>query len=147
MRETDFIARIDCNFPYENPLRWRRLSAMAPRISSNAAFMVLHEVCKVPRAGQMNRARAEWIIGHLLRRFRHPAVKIISPAIDSYIGEKKLRSGKAAALMRRLAKYDGEYNALGICYFSAYDSDGSLDRTYKRIVARWQANSGPVDET
>jgi len=146
MKETDFIGRIDCDFPYDHPLKWRRLSAAAPRISPNAAFMVLHEVCRVPRSVQMDRPRAERIIGHLLRRFRHPAVKVIAPAIRSYISENTLRPRAAASLMRKLSIYDGEYNALAICYLSAYDSSGMLDRTYEQIVGRWRAASGEASE-
>jgi len=146
MRESDFIASIDCDFPYDSPIQWRKLSASAPRISSNAAFMILHEVCRVPRCVQMNRPRAERIISHLRRRFRHPAWKVVLPAVQSYLGEKQLRPVTAAARMRRVARYVGEYNALAICYFSAYDAHGALDRTYEEIVARWQELSGAVHD-
>lgn len=146
MRESDFIAGIDCDFPYDSPIQWRKLSAMAPRISPNAAFMVLHEVCRVPRSVEMNRPRVERIISHLRRRFRHPAWKVVLPAVESYLGQEGLRPAAAAALMRKVAKYIGEYNALAICYFSANDVDGTLERTYEQIVGRWQEHSGANHE-
>ena len=81
------------------------------------------------------------MISHLRKRFRHPAVRVIDPAIRSYLTGKKLRPSTAAALMRRVEAYAGELNALALCYFSAYDRDGMLDRTYTRIVKAWEAQS------
>lgn len=47
--------------------------------------------------------------------------------------------------MRKIAVYAGEYNALALCYFSAYDDrNGMLERTYQRITSRW--NGGAAHE-
>jgi hypothetical protein len=146
MDESEFITRIDCDFPYDAPIQWRKLSAMAPRISANSAFMVLHEICRVPRSEKMNRARAECSLSHVRRRFRHPALRVILPAIESYLSGEKLRPAKAAALMRRLAKHIGQYNALAICYLSAYDPDGKLDSLYEQIISHWSAHLEAIDE-
>jgi hypothetical protein len=40
--------------------------------------------------------------------------------------------------MRKLAEYPGQYNALAVCYFSAIDDDGVLDRVYNKVVSAWQ---------
>jgi hypothetical protein len=145
MDESEFIGRIDCDFPYNAPIQWRKLSAMAPRISSNAAFMVLFEICMVPRSEKMNRARAECILSHIRQRFRHPALRVIQPAIESHFSQAKLRPTKAAALMRRLAKYSGQHNALAICYFSAYHFDGTLDRIHEQVITDWRVRSEKID--
>jgi hypothetical protein len=108
--------------------------------------MVLHEICRVPRSEKMNRARAECILSHIRQRFRHPALRVIEPAIESYLSQEKLRPATAAALMRRLATYRGQYNALAICYLSAYDSEGKLDRLYEQIIAHWRAHSEAINE-
>lgn len=36
MNESEFIALVDCRFPYRSSRAWRRLSAQAVRVSSNA---------------------------------------------------------------------------------------------------------------
>ncbi len=142
MNEADFISSIDCAFPYRRPLQWRRLSASAARISSNAAFMVLHEVCRVPASRRIEHARRLAIIGHLRRRFRHPVLRIVHPAVDSYLSGKRLRPSAAAALMRRLAPHPGQFIALAICYFSADDRLGELERTYQEVVRQWTSSGG-----
>jgi len=142
MNESEFISLVDCAFPYGRPTRWRQLSATAPRISSNAAFMVLHEVCRVPRSVPMDQARSEAMISHLRRRFRHPALRVIEPAIRSYLAGTKLRPSTAAALMRKVAVHTGEYNALALCHFIAYDDrNGVLERTYQHITSRWNGRA------
>jgi hypothetical protein len=137
MNEAEFISAIDCGFPHERPTQWRRLSAAAARISPNAAFMVLHEVCRAPASRRTTESQARAIISHLQRRFRHPALKAIYPAVASYPTGKRLRPSAAAAQMRKLAPHTGQYNALNICFFSADDRQGALERTYERIVRDW----------
>lgn len=147
MTESEFIASIDCCFPYDKPRRWRRICATAPRVSSNAAFMVVHEVCRVPRPDIMNEKRAKMILDHLYARFRHPAKRVIAPAVKAYLKGERLRAGTAVALMRRLAPYTGEYNALGLCYFCtngpAYDA---LETAYQAVLASWSRKTASKDE-
>jgi hypothetical protein len=138
MNEADFISKIDCSFPYEQPLAWRRLSTIAPRLSANAAFMVMHELCRVPRSQQVSKAQARKIIAHLKRRFRHPLLKVIQPAVDAHIENKKLSLSRAESLMRRVSKYPNQYNALALCYFAAYDRNDRLEASYHAAVTRWQ---------
>lgn len=140
MNEAEFISAIDCAFPHERPTQWRRLSASAARISPNAAFMVLHEVCRSPASRRVTEVQSRVIISHLKRRFRHPALRAIYPAVISYLTGKKLRPSAAAARMRKIALHTGQYNALNICYFSAFDRRGVLERTYQRIVQDWAAS-------
>jgi hypothetical protein len=137
MTEVDFVGEIDCRFPYQAPIRWRRLSAQAARVSPNAAFMVFHEVCRVPRSVKLDKAQAEEILRHLGQRFRHPLVRVIHPAVHAHISGKSLSESRASALMRKVARYPNQFNALAVCYFSADDVSGALDRAYNRIVQEW----------
>lgn len=41
--------------------------------------------------------------------------------------------------MRKVASYPAQYNALALCYFSADDSFGVLDRIYNQVVSKWRA--------
>jgi hypothetical protein len=147
MSETDFISLIDCAIPYDKPVVWKRLVTLAPRISSNTAFMVVHEVCRVPLSRAISRAQSENILKHLFRRFRHPALRVLRPAIEAYLEGTSLRSVQASALMRRVAPYRNEYNALALCYFSAQDTErGDMERTYQSIVSEWKAKEAAQNE-
>lgn len=137
MTESEWIERIDCRFPYRRSIEWRRLSAQAARISSNAAFMVLHEVCRPPRSVRLDEADAAVIVRHLRRRFRHPLLRVLAPAVEARICGTDLRVSTAARLMRKVAAYQGQYSTLAICYFSAEDRTGALDRLYEQVVAKW----------
>lgn len=137
MNEAAFIEQIDCQFPYGKPLLWRRLSAQAARISPNAVFMVVHEVCRLPRSNDVPERQAVAILAHLRRRSRHPLFRIIDVAVRAYVAGLELRESKANSLMRKVAAYPNQYNALAICYLCANDRSGRLDRTYNEIVAKW----------
>ena len=141
MNETTFIEQIDCQFPYGKPLRWRRLSAQAARISPNAVFMVVHEVCRVPRSNDLPAKQAFVILQHLRRRFRHPLFRITEVALNAYVAGHELRESKADSLMRKVAAYPNQYNALALCYLCANDRSGRLDRTYNKVVAKWSTQN------
>lgn len=137
MQEHEFISSIDCCFPYEAPLKWSRIVVRAPRISPNAAFMVLHEICRPPQRIDLSEQKARLIIEHLYRHFRHPLKHVLQKAIEAHITGKELSQEKAGYLMRKVASYPGQYNALSICYFSANDKQGRLDDLYDQITERW----------
>lgn len=145
MNEAEFIASIDCAFPYGNPIRWRRLSASAARISANAAFTVLHEICRVPRSRTdlVSESQRRAMVSHLRRRFRHAVLRTIEPAVAAFLAGKTLRPMAAAALMRKLAAHPGQYSALDICYFSADERQGAthVERAYERTVQAWTAGN------
>lgn len=139
MSEAEFIQSIDCCFPYAKPLEWRRLSARASRISANAAFMVIHEICRAPRSISVSPQQAQAILGHLRRRFRHPLLPRIEPAIQAYLSGRRLRQSQVERLIRLVSGYRDQYNALALCYFAADDRGGRLDRSYNKVVANWSA--------
>ena len=139
MTETEFIETIDCRFPYEAPLKWRRLVALAPRISSNAAFMVLHELCRPPRSATVSFATRRRILAHLEQRFRHPLLSGLRNLILIVMRGELVTVSAAAAAMRKVSRYPGQYNMLAICYLSCDDRRGRLDDLHEAIVARWIA--------
>lgn len=137
MRESEFIERIDSRLPYRRSIEWRRLSAQAARISPNAAFMVLHEACRPPRSVRLGKTEAMTIVRHVCRRFRHPLLRVLAPAIEAHVSGNELRPAAAARLMRKVAAYPDQYNALAIGYFSANDRTGALELVYDRVVETW----------
>lgn len=141
MTETEFVEGIDCRFPYKNPLKWRRLVAQAPRISSNAAFMVLHELCRPPSSVSVSYAEREKIFEHLANRFHHPLLSGLRPLILTVMRGELVSVSAAVAAMRRVARYPSQYNMLAICYFSCNDRNGRLDDLYESIVTKWSMSN------
>ena len=138
MSEAAFIASIDCAFPYFAPLRWRRMSARAARTSPNAAFAVVHELCRPPRSVPVPAAVSGRILMHLYRRFRHPLRRVLNPAVQAHLSGALLSESHAASLMRKIAAFPGQYCALAICYFSADDRKGTLDCAHSKVVREWE---------
>jgi len=99
--------------------------------------MVIHELCRPPRSAKPSEECAREILGHLLKRFKHPLLHSLQPVIESHIQGKYLPVAKAANLMRQVARHPGQYNALSICYFSCNDKFGLLEPIYDRIVSDW----------
>ena len=81
------------------------------------------------------------MLAHLKRRFRHPGLRAIEPAVTSFLTGRELRPATAAALMRKLSAHPGQYSALNICYFSACERQGGklIERAYERTVQDWAA--------
>ncbi len=137
MQEHEFISSIDCSFPYKAPVEWRRIVVRAPRISSNAALMVVYELCRPPRSVDLPKEKTRLILEHLYRHFRHPLKSVLGRAIEAHITGKELSVEKAGHLMRKVAAYPGQYNVLSICYSSANDKQGKLDELYDQITESW----------
>jgi hypothetical protein len=95
MTEEDFVTAIDCAFPYRRPVRWRRLSAAAAHISPNAAFMVLHEVCRLPLSRSATLAERREIIEHLKGYLLFGTSSLVRP---------RGSAGVRAGLRRRLSE-------------------------------------------
>lgn len=108
--------------------------------------MVVHEACRPPKSIELAAGQAKAIVSHLKRRVRHPLWRILEPAINAHISGAELRPSTAAFLMRKVAAYPDEYNALALCYFSANDRAGVLDRVYNHVVEKWRlpAEAQPV---
>jgi len=137
MDESEFTMSVDCCFPYVAPLRWRRAIAEAGKISPNAAFMVAHELCRPPRSTRSTVAQRLEIWRYLSMRLHHPITKRLSRIITSKIKGVEIQPASAIKAMMFVRRYQNQYNALSICYFSC----GTLrkaDELYDRIVCEWQ---------
>ena len=147
MTEAEFIQQIDCCFPYKAPLKWKRLVTQAARMSPDAAFMVVHELCRPPRSVSVTYAAREIILEHLGKRFHHPLLSALRPLILTFMRGERVSVSTAAAAMRRVARYRSQHNMLAICYFSCNDRNGCLDGLYESIVVKWSMPnnaSGPA---
>jgi len=137
MTEEEFIASIDCRFPYDTPREWRRLIAVARNISPNAVFMIIHELCRPPRSSSVSATTRLRIYRCVQQRFRHPFLTRLDLLFSTAISGEMVSVGTAGAAMRQAARYRNQYNALAICYFSCNDQFGRTEALYDAITAGW----------
>lgn len=137
MTETEFIESIDCSFPYNSEAEWRPLIELGTSISPNAAFMVLHELCRPPTGIAVPKARIEAILDCWNQHFKHPLVGQVLPAAKAMIDGQTIAVDTALRTMRVVAAYRGQYNALSIPYFACDDVDGRAEELRLEITNAW----------
>ncbi|MCX7427224.1 MAG: hypothetical protein NTW96_16550 [Planctomycetia bacterium] len=138
MTEAEFIASIDCQFPYDNEAECCRLCEMGAHISPNAAFMVLHELCRQPRSGNVTTEVLKRILSYWNGCFSHPLAPLLTQIVTTRIEGKELSVNDAMNAMRVISEYPHEYNALAIAYFSCDDVEGKVDDLDESICANWR---------
>ena len=136
VNEIEFIESIDSCFPYSDEQKWRSLIKQGAQISDNAAYMVLHEICRapneVPEEIQL-RILCEWE-----NHFDHPVKDLVVESGRAIINGTNIPLGKAIKYLNEISKYKGNYNALSIVYFSCDDIDGQVDNVYNQIIKMWE---------
>ena len=136
MNEVEFIDSIDCQFSYDTEEKWRTLITQAVNISPNAAFMILHEICRPPRRVDHNVLEA--ILRQWRQQFSHPLVEVVLPAAESMMSGKELPVAECMDIMRVVAAYKHQYNALSIPYFACNDTNGEAENLRQKIISEWR---------
>lgn len=139
MSEVEFIEAIDCRFPYGDQAKARELIELGVRISPNASFMVLHEICRPPRAVKRDPLALLELAASWEGTFQHPLVCVVLPIAKSMIQDQLVSVGEAMAAMREVAVYRGQYNALAIPYLACDDDNGEADALHKEITRAWRS--------
>lgn len=138
MTENEFIEFIDCQFPYELEEEWRPLIVLAASISPNAAFMVLHELCRLPNGTKVNREALQAMLECWKSNFTHPLVVEVLPAAEAMINGCELTVDESLRIMRKIAEHPGQYSALAIPYFACDDLAGKADELHQEISRSWR---------
>lgn len=139
MNEVEFIEAIDCRFPYGDQAKARELIELGARISSNASFMVLHEICRPPKGAKVGSLVLLDLAASWEGIFGHPLVLVVLPIARSMIQDKLIPVGVAMAAMREVALYKDQYNALAIPYLACDDEKGEADALHIEITQAWQS--------
>ncbi|MES2842954.1 MAG: hypothetical protein V4794_21985 [Pseudomonadota bacterium] len=139
MNEVEFIEAIDCRFPYGDQARARELIELGARISPNASFMVLHEICRPPEGAKEDSLVLLELASSWEGIFEHPLVFVVLPIARSMIQDKLIPVGVAMAAMREVAFYKDQYNALAIPYLACDDKKGEADALHREITHAWQS--------
>ncbi len=137
MTETEFIEAIDCRLPYGDVQAVQRIIERAQGISSNAAFMALHEICRPPRSKKLSLEQHLLLLRIWAQAVDHPLCAQILPIAETVLRGADVPVPVAMAAMQAVAQYPNEYNALAIAYFSCDDKNGEADALHQRITRAW----------
>lgn len=141
MTEIEFIQSIDCQFPYDTEAKWRPLIERGASISPNAAFMILHELCRLPSGVTLAPSTIEVMLDCWTRHFEHPLVAIVLPAAKAMIRGETITVERALSIMQAVAAHRDQYNALSIPYLACDDTNGRADALYQEIINAWKGSA------
>jgi hypothetical protein len=137
----DFTAAIDCRSPYNDHAAAAALIDEACTISTEAVFMVVHELARLPRSVQTTAANRLALLDRLAAKLEHPLKVAVFDVARRMIRGEELRTAGCPALMRRIEAYPGEgWTALNVVY-SACEEAGfdAVDVEYQRILAAFRS--------
>lgn len=137
MSEAEFIQLIDCRLPYGDSARVRELIELGASISTNASFMVLHEICRPPQGAEAGQAERLNMLAAWAASIEHPLAAVVLPIARSMIQRKAVSVDTAMAAMHDIAPSPGQYNALAIACMACDDLDGQADALYQKIIHAW----------
>jgi len=139
--EEEFINTIDARFPYDSELSWKDLIGRAAKLSPNAAFAVLHEICRPPHSIRTTPDQLKRMINYWRRHFDHPIASVIEEAAVAMIEGRDLPVQDVIDRMWITAKHPNLYAALAILYMSCNDPTDRLEPIYDGIIQAWKAAS------
>jgi hypothetical protein len=140
--EKPFTEAIDCRFPYESDkasaLIWRGWA-----ISLNAAFCVLHELCRPPKQSSVPKERLRELVSEWATGPDHPLKEPLLEAAHALVDGAYLPWREGVEMMKRVGDYDGQGAALAIVYMASdcdrREGDDALSRTADEIGRSWNA--------
>ncbi|MCW5703552.1 MAG: hypothetical protein KIT82_13350 [Bradyrhizobium sp.] len=135
--EQSFMDEIDARFPYEDRERCAALIDRGIAISPNAAFAVLHEICRPGRGVSVSADRLMEHLAYWRSAFKHPAADMLAEVAEAMIHRRDLPVEDVIGRMRILAQYPGLYAALAILYFSCDDVDERIEPVDAEIRNNW----------
>jgi hypothetical protein len=139
MQEEEFINHIDCCFPYESEKDWRSLIDIGKSISSNASFMVLHEICRPPVNVQVDGISRLKMLEAWEHANQTTLDKIVAKIARAIIVGHQVSFQEILDSMQKIASFKNEYNALAIVYFSKNDVEELIEKEYERIIKIWES--------
>lgn len=137
MTEAEFSDSIDCCFPYHAREKAIELMDRALQISTNAAFIVLYELCMPPRGTRVKKKLLAELIDLWDAKVDHPLAQSIVPIARVMARGELVSVDEAKSVLETLAPFTGQYAALGIIYFSCDDRDGVLEAPVEEIRREW----------
>ena len=142
--ETPFEARIDAQFPYRDRSASSALIQEAPRISLNAVFCVLDEICRPPNSSAVTRERQLELLAEWSSTFEHDLKEPLLNCANGLIEGRALPWPDVESVMEQIGRFEAQRAALSVAYFAgdsdSDEGDAALERAHRRISASWNKN-------
>jgi|SRR5271155_4393918 hypothetical protein len=137
--ERAFLDEIVCEFPYGDLGQGRKLIDRGIAISPEAAYGVLHEICRPPRGVPFSPADLVGLIEYWRSHFDHPAAGMLADVATSMVSGRDLTVDDVIAKMKVLSEYPHQHSALAILYFACDDRQERLEPIREEIRRTWCA--------
>ena len=141
--EQPFEAAFDARFPYRDAEAASALIAQGWSISLNAAFCVLHEICRPPQGVRVSEKRLRELLAEWRAGPEHALKLPLVECAEALIGGTHIPWQDGVRLMDEIAKFDAQRAALSIAYFSSdcsrKEGDDALTETVGRVRRIWEA--------
>ena len=134
--EIEFIESIDSSFPYHNVSLWKDITLKGIQISDNAAYMVLHEICRAPV--EIDRQSVRNMIKFWAGYFSHPLAALVTETAKAIVDNISLSKEEILRSLDEISKYKGQYNALNIVYNAFTGDDREVDAKFSTILESWE---------
>lgn len=136
-----FVDPIDARFPYDDKEQASTLIRDGQKISLNAAFCVLHEICRAPQSNTVSKRRQLELLSEWTETVCHEIAAPVLKCARALIEGERLPWNEAVEIMEQIGSYDGQRAALAIAYFSGDcdtdEGDIALNDAQNRIRSRW----------
>jgi hypothetical protein len=144
LTEQEFASSFHAKFPYLNKEAASVLIQKGWSISPNAAFCVLHEICRPPFGTTVQAESLHLLTREWSKAGDHPLKRSLVGAAVSIIDGDPLPWPTAIDLMHAIGANDGYYAALAIAYFagdcSTDEGNEALEKACKAIKSRWDGD-------
>lgn len=137
MNEEEFIQQIDARFPYGDFEKCKYLIEQGSKFTDNASFMVLHELCRLPKGAKVDRAKLLYLIDHWMLINPHPLSNLVANLGKKILMDIEVPVSASIAAMEKIRPFKGLRCALSIPYFACDDVDGKADKIFNAIEKEW----------
>ncbi len=149
MNESEFISRIDCNFPYYDHQEASRLIDLSCQISTNAVFMVAFELACPPfRKMKSTKIVRLDLLNELDQKFEHPIKSMIFSICRKMIRGQRVTGDEALEALDNLKDYQDQYCAAsiaaGYAYFNSDEEsyDELIEARHEELIQLWKIRGG-----
>ena len=134
----EFLAAIDCRFPYGDRALAHALIDEACAISSDAAFMVAHELARRPASSNATDAVCLDLLSRLHSKLVHPLKPPVLGIARRMVRGESVPFEELCGVMRAIEAHRGEFNALVLVTFAC--EDGCIEAVkaiHDEVVDGW----------
>jgi hypothetical protein len=141
LTEQGFADSISCRFPYHEKSAAEALIHQGWAISPNAAFCVLHEICRLPQSVEVKSVTQRALVEQWASGGSHPLQSMMLKCATALIDSKSIAWQDTVRIMNEIRRYEGQYAPLSVAYLagdcSTPQGNEALEETNSNIRQQW----------